>query len=122
MPATRNPDFDGTPEEPMTANLFAESIGALPEEAVDTLAVSDHVRIERIVSRGHASPPGFWYDQDDHEWVAVLQGRARIAFEGRDRPVSLGPGDHLLIRAHQRHRVEFTAADRDTIWLAVFFH
>ena len=105
----------------MTSNLFAESIGALPDEAVDTLAVSAHVRIERIVSRGHASPPGFWYDQDDHEWVAVLQGQARIAFEDRDQPVSLGPGDHLLIRAHQRHRVEFTAADRDTIWLAVFF-
>jgi cupin 2 domain-containing protein len=88
---------------------------------VDILASGSRSRIERIVSRGHASPPGFWYDQDENEWVAVLQGQARIAFEGQAPPIDLGPGDHLLIKAHQRHRVLSTAPDRDTIWLAVFF-
>lgn len=105
----------------MPGNLYAGIPGELPEEAVAILASGSQVRIERIVSRGHASPPGFWYDQDENEWVAVLQGQARIAFEGQAQPVSLGPGDHLLIKAHQRHRLVSTAADRDTIWLAVFF-
>ena len=27
------------------------------------------LRIERIVSEGHVSPEGFWYDQDEPEWV-----------------------------------------------------
>ncbi|MDD2605214.1 MAG: cupin domain-containing protein [Desulfobacteraceae bacterium] len=105
----------------MTANLFAAIPDKLPDEAVATLAASNHVRIERIVSRGHASPPGFWYDQNEDEWVAVLQGEAEIAFEGQGQPVHLEPGDHLLIEAHRRHRVVSTAPDQDTIWLAVFF-
>jgi cupin 2 domain-containing protein len=105
----------------MTANLFADIPDELPEEAVATLAASDHVRIERIVSRGHASAPGFWYDQAEHEWVAVLQGSAQIAFDGCSQPVVLERGDHLLIEAHRRHRVVSTAPGRETIWLAVFF-
>ncbi|HDI59141.1 MAG TPA: cupin domain-containing protein [Desulfobacteraceae bacterium] len=105
----------------MVGNLYDGIPGALPEEAVAVLASGSRVRIERIVSRGHASPPGFWYDQDENEWVAVLQGQAQLAFEGRAQPVCLEPGDHLLIKAHQRHRVVSTAPGRDTIWLAVFF-
>jgi cupin 2 domain-containing protein len=105
----------------MIGNLYAGTPGELPAEAVAILVSGSQVRIERIVSRGHASPPGFWYDQDENEWVAVLQGQARIAFEGRGQPVSLERGDHLLIKAHQRHRVVSTAPDGETIWLAVFF-
>ena len=78
-------------------------------------------RIERIVSRGHASAPGFWYDQEETEWVAVLAGRARLAFEGRDEPVDLAPGDWLEIPAHVRHRVEWTDPEQDTVWLAIFY-
>ena len=103
-------------------NLF-ESLGepGSPEEWVDVLAAAGDVRVERIVSQGHASPEGFWYDQQEHEFVAVLQGAARLRFEAPDEIVELKPGDHLTIRARRRHRVEWTTPDGPTIWLAVFF-
>lgn len=78
------------------------------------------MRIERIVSLGHVTPDGAWYDQDEHEWVAVLAGRARLGFDTGDS-IELGPGDTWLIPAHQRHRVEWTTPHTHTVWLAVFF-
>lgn len=87
-------------------------------EWFEKLVENRQVTIERIVSRGHSSPPGFWYDQDWDEWVLLLAGQAGLAFERGDH-VELIPGDHVLIPAHVRHRVAWTAADTDTIWLAV---
>ncbi len=102
-------------------NLFADIPAELAEEAVQVLAESDDVRIERIVSRGHATAPGSWYDQDRAEWVMVVQGEARIALEDRPQPVELGPGEHLVIPAHVRHRVVHTDPSQATIWLAVHY-
>lgn len=104
-----------------SSNLFAGIPADLPQELMETLAGSGRVRIERIVSRGHASPPGFWYDQDEHEWVALLKGRASLRFEKGDRLLELGEGDFVNIPAHERHRVEWTASDTETVWLAVFY-
>lgn len=103
-----------------------EALGAEPatgagEEAVEILHEAPRLRIERIVSRGHASPEGFWYDQDEEEWVMVLEGRARLVLRDPDESVELGPGDHLRIAAHRRHRVAWTDPERPTVWLAVFF-
>ena len=103
------------------ANLFAGIPHDLPQELADELVVSPGVRIERIVSRAHASPEGFWYDQDWPEWVMVLQGAAGLLFEGEAEPRKLGRGDHVLIPAHRRHRVAWTEAGCDTVWLAVHF-
>lgn len=101
-------------------NLFA-AVGSLPAELVCVLLdVPGRLRIERIVSRGHRSAPDFWYDQDDNEWVSVLAGRARLAVESRGT-IELGPGDHILLAAHVRHRVVWTDPDVDTVWLAVFY-
>lgn len=93
---------------------------ALPEEFAEVLARGENVRIERIVSRGHRSPPGHWYDQDENEWVLLVQGEARLRFAG-DRLVHLAAGGYVDIPAHCRHRVEWTAQDADTVWLAVFY-
>ena len=93
----------------------------LPEELTETLCRTESVRIERIVSRGQSSPPGFWYDQDEHEFVLLMKGRAGLTLDGRDGVVVLEEGDWLDIKAHSRHRVEWTAPDQDTIWLAVFY-
>jgi cupin 2 domain-containing protein len=101
-------------------NLFADLPTVLPEELVTILADNQHVRIERIVSTGHRSPEGFWYDQDEHEWVAVLKGEARLVFEDGEA-VPMKPGDHVLIPAHLKHRVEWTTPDEPTVWLAVFY-
>ena len=102
-------------------NLFAATAENHVVESVDTLARGKSVRIERIVSHGHASPEGFWYDQEQAEWVTVLEGEARLILEGVDLPMSLKAGDCVLIPAHKKHRVDWTAPNEPTIWLAVFF-
>jgi cupin 2 domain-containing protein len=97
----------------------------LPEagrgEVADILHAAAGLRIERIVSHGHASPPGFWYDQPQAEWVLVIAGRARLRFAEESEDRDLGPGDWLHIAAHRRHRVEWTEPARPTVWLAVFY-
>jgi cupin 2 domain-containing protein len=100
-------------------NVFAELLAELPVELIDTLAENRHVRIERIISHGHPSPEGFWYDQDQNEWVCLLRGAARIRFE--DRTIEIKPGDVANIPAHKKHRVEWTMPDEPTIWLAVHY-
>ncbi len=104
----------------MTDNLFAGLPESLPEELIETIAESDHVRIERIVSTGHMSPIDHWYDQDEDEWVIVLRGEAKLLLAEGHKLDHLLPGDHLLIPAHQKHRVEWTKPDEPTVWLAVF--
>lgn len=106
------------PAEP--ANLFADLPAALPEELVQVLVDGPAVRVERIVSRGHASPAGFWYDQDTHEWVLLVRGAARLRFEGGE-PFEMTAGDYVHIPAHRRHRVEWTDPDGPTVWLAVHY-
>lgn len=102
-------------------NLFADIPREMPEELVGEILRTDAFRIERIVSRGHASPPGFWYDQETDEWVLVVKGSATLRFSD-GRAIALAAGDHLLIARHVRHRVERTDPDGETIWLAVHFN
>lgn len=101
-------------------NLLSNVPLDLPEELIEVICRGRGVRIERIVSRGQASPPGFWYDQPDTEWVILLSGAAQLRFEGNE-PLSMKPGDSVEIPAHARHRVEWTDPDQPTIWLAVHF-
>lgn len=102
-------------------NIFAGIPPALREEYVDILVRTGSGRIERIVSRGQCSPPGFWYDQVESEWVLLVRGEARLSIEGQKESVALRPGDWLDIPAGTRHRVDWTAPDEDTVWLAVFY-
>lgn len=103
-----------------TGNLFENIPGEMPDELVEVLASgSGSVRIERIVSRGQASPPGFWYDQAATEWVVLLRGSAELRFEKTDALTQLQAGDWIEIPAHCRHRVEGTSDAGDTVWLAV---
>jgi cupin 2 domain-containing protein len=103
------------------SSIFDDIPAQLPEELFTTLGTSDRVQIERIVSRGHASPEGFWYDQDRNEFVLVVQGGAGLKLENQDKPVVLEAGDYLTIPAHVKHRVEWTDASCDTIWIAVHY-
>lgn len=104
-------------------NLFDLPQGPLKEEFCEVIASGSGVRIERIVSTGQASPEDFFYDQAEDEWVAVLQGRAVVAFysdTGSRTDFVLGPGDTLFIPAHVRHRVLETSTDPPCVWLCVF--
>jgi cupin 2 domain-containing protein len=102
-------------------NLFQDLPGHLDQELVETLQAHDSFRIERIVSRGHISPREFWYDQEEHEWVTVLTGKAQLQIEGEEALVTLCPGDTYDLPAHTKHRVAWTEPNHDTIWLAVFW-
>jgi cupin 2 domain-containing protein len=102
-------------------NIFENVPEQLPEEQLTELLAAPGLRIERIVSTGQASPPGFWYDQDRAEWVLVLAGSAGLLIEGEPEPRALRPGDHVLIPAHVRHRVAWTDPARPIIWLAVHY-
>ena len=102
-------------------NLFANLPIDLSTEVTESLLNSPVVRIERIVSQGQSSADGDWYDQEEHEWVVVLQGKAQLRFEDDNQLLNLEPGDYLNIPAHRRHRVEWTATDQATVWLAVFY-
>ena len=105
----------------MTMNLFTGLATNLPSELVTILLDAANVRIERIISHGQVTPEGFWYDQDQHEWVVVLKGAARLRFEDEERPFEMKAGDFLNIPAHKKHRVEWTTPDEATIWLAVHY-
>lgn len=101
-------------------NLFESLPVDLDGEAFDGLLRHEHIRIERIVSRGHTSPDRGWYDQDENEWVVVLQGSGVVTFDDGTE-MRLKAGDYVDIPAHSRHKVSWTDPSMVTIWLAVFY-
>ena len=102
-------------------NIFEKIPKKISHELTETILESRTLRIERIVSRGHTTKEKDWYDQEEDEWVIVLQGRAVLEFKKDARKVELLPGDYLSIPAHEEHRVHWTDPAGDTIWLAVFY-
>ena len=102
-------------------NLFSRIPGHLPEELESQLASGGQFRLKRIVSRGHVSPQGEWYDQDEAEWVILLSGGAKLEFAGNPELLTLAPGDHITIPPHSQHRVAWTDPLQDTVWLAIYF-
>jgi len=115
----------------MPDNLFADlpspdgtafgAPSAVMNEQLSNLLNNPGLRIERIVSTGQCSPPGFWYDQPEGEWVVVLRGQATLRFEDTPEPLSMTPGDFIDIAPHRRHRVEWTDPNQATVWLAVYY-
>lgn len=108
----------------MSPPVYKHSLlGELPEtlaaERFETLLLAPGVRLERILSLGHVTPEGDWYDQANDEWVALLRGGARLAVEGEADEIEMQPGDALLLPAHCRHRVTWTDPDQITVWLAL---
>ncbi|GKT07217.1 cupin domain-containing protein [Desulforhabdus sp. TSK] len=102
-------------------NIASKIPASLPRELLEELVCTGGTRIERIISKGHTTPEGTWYDQDTSEWVMVVQGSARLRFEEDDVLLSMQAGDWITIPAHVKHRVEWTDPDRETIWLAVHY-
>jgi cupin 2 domain-containing protein len=102
-----------------SGNLFDDVPKSAAAEQFDDLLTAPGFKIERIVSTGQSSPPGFWYDQGWIEWVLLLSGAAAVEFEGEAAPRELVPGSYLHIPPGCRHRVAWTSSDEPTVWLAV---
>jgi len=105
--------------KPLSTNIFANIPEQFTDELFECIIKKDNVLVERIVSNGHVTPAGQWYDQKGDEWVILLQGQATLLFEKDQQLINLMPGDYLLIPAHTRHRVEWTLPDFNTLWLAI---
>ena len=99
-------------------NIFATIKTRSPEEIFETIIKTNQFKIERIISNGQSTDKGKWYDQGVDEWVILLKGSAGLLFEGK-KEIIMKPGDYVNIPAHQKHRVEWTDANEETIWLAV---
>lgn len=110
-------NIPGKPQK--RGQLFQDIPLDLPEELIETILVSDRLRIERIVSKGHCSEPDFWYDQAENEWVLLIQGEAKLELE--NEIMHLQVGDYVHLPAHLKHRVAWTAPNQETIWLAIFY-
>jgi cupin 2 domain-containing protein len=106
---------------PRRGSLTARLPQQLPTEEFTTLVHARGARIKRIVSLGHVTEPGRWYDQDWNEWVVVIAGAARLRFEGEDAPIAVRADDWIDIPAHRRHRFEWTDPIVRTAWLAVHY-
>jgi len=101
------------------SNIFDFSLESVDAEVFEDIVKSEHVRVERTLSKGHSSPKDGWYDQDENEWVIVLQGNGRLVFDDGTE-IELDAGDHVNLSAHKRHRVVWADPDNVTVWLAVF--
>ncbi len=102
-------------------NIFSSIPDDFPQELLQDILITDGFKVERIVSKGHSSPEGFWYDQDENEWVILLKGSAGLLFEGSDDMVELKPGDYIDIPAHLKHRVQWTDPNIETVWIAIMY-
>lgn len=91
------------------------------EEFFEDLFQGNNFRLERIISTGQITPEDEWYDQENDEWVILLQGRARLLYDSGDE-VEINSGDWILIPSHTKHRVIYTSSDPECIWLALHGH
>ncbi|ENU79294.1 hypothetical protein F975_02530 [Acinetobacter sp. ANC 3789] len=101
-------------------NIFDSLPKDLSSEVFEDIVRSSTVRIERIISKGHCSPDIGWYDQDENEWVMIVEGKATLEFENGSK-CELSTGDYINIPAHVKHKVIWTNPNQITIWLAVFY-
>lgn len=102
------------------SNLFKLPHPLPNEELFEFLLQGSDVRVERIVSCGQTTPAEQWYDQEQDEWVILLQGKSSLILLDTDTTiVDLVAGDYLFIPAHQKHRVEFTSHEPPCVWLAI---
>lgn len=105
----------------MMSNIYQQIPEDLHGELCEEIIRGDSFYLERIVSKGQATPEGQWCDQERNEWVILLKGSAGILIEGEEKIVVLNPGDHVHLSAHLKHRVEWTDKKTETVWLAIHY-
>jgi len=101
-------------------NLFEDLPKKFEKEFFEEILVTTDFKLERIISEGHCSTSGFWYDQKQNEFVMLLKGKAKLSFDD-GRKFELNPGDYLIINAHQKHRLDWTDPEQKTFWLTIHY-
>lgn len=104
-----------------SGNIYLNIPHHLPDEIFENIILTGGIKIERILSKGHCSPEGHWYNQEKNEWVMVLKGRAGLQFKQNENIIEMQPGDYINIPAHCEHRIEWTHSEEETIWLAIHY-
>ncbi len=95
-------------------NLYNLPHPSLDTEHFQTLFHNPSFKIEAI--RSHLTQPGKWYDQEEDEWVILIQGSAQL--QVNDKILTLTHGDSLFLPKHTPHQVLNTS--EDALWLGVF--
>ena len=103
------------------SNIYKNIPEKIDNELFEELISSNSFKLERIISKGHATPLGEWYDQDMDELVFLLKGSASLRIHGEEKLIQLNEGDYIFLKAHLKHRVESTSLDKETIWLALHY-
>ncbi|MEM1405047.1 MAG: cupin domain-containing protein [Pseudomonadota bacterium] len=103
-----------------SGNLLDEIPEELAEELFEKLVEGKEFRVQRIVSKGHTAPESGWFDQEEHEWVLVVKGEARVSFDNGDVE-HLSAGSYLNIPARTKHRVSWTSPHTETVWIAIHY-
>ena len=107
----------------MNASQLVADVDCPPgQEQEDVLCSGRGWRLVRIRSNAASSPPGFWYEQNENEWVTLLRGSALLRLDDPDEWVDLSVGDQLFLPAGRRHRLERTDAFPGTTWLALYWN
>jgi len=101
-------------------NIFEDIPERLQEELFEDIIVSQNIKIQRIVSDGHTTKKGSWYESSQNEWVIIIQGNATITFEDENDTI-LNVGEYINIPMFKKHRVSSTSKDEKTIWLAIHY-
>ena len=105
----------------ISSNIYSDIPKELPNELFEKIIQNGSFHLERIISKGHSTPKGKWYDQNEEEWVIVFKGSAGISIEGEAEIVVLKPGDYIHLPANLKHRVEWTDPTTETVWLALYY-
>lgn len=101
-------------------NIFMNLPNDLKEECFEEIIGSKNISIERIVSKGHASPEEGWHDQERDEWVLLLKGQARLLYSSGEE-LEMNAGDYVSIPSHKKHKVLWTDPTVESIWLAIHY-
>ena len=102
-------------------NIFSNIPESLPNELLKELVSSENCKIERIISKGHTTPEGKWYDQDKNEFVIIFKGNAELLFEENNKIIKMKEGNYINIPSHTKHRIIKTSLKEETIWLAIHY-
>ncbi len=89
-------------------------------ELFEPFISGEDLTVERIISTGQQTPENQWLEEDQDEWVLLIQGEAQLKFEDGIKKKLL-PGDYLHIPKNSKHKVESTSTDPPCIWLAIHY-